>query len=542
MVTNIWKITDKSPNRKGKNWLLLLLAKNRGLISKKQIENFLAPKLEDILEVRLTDTQKAISRILVALKKNQKIIVYSDYDADGICATAIMWETLFDMGADVLPYVPHRIKEGYGLSKVAITNLAKKKVKLIVTVDHGVTAKEQIEYAKSLGVDVIVTDHHLLPKVLPKPTALVHTVDLCGAGVAWRFCWDLVKKQNPSYRQQLLEKLELAALATVADLVPLIGANRAIVKIGLEHLRKTTRPGIQALYRTTSLNGEIGTYEIGHVLAPRLNAMGRIEHGIDSLRLLCAKNVSLAERLARLLSKTNSKRYDLTVKALEQTLEMVDEEQTVGVIAHDSLHEGVIGLVASRLVEAHHKPMIVIAKRGVYSKGSARSIPGFNIVEAIRSTSEYLIDGGGHPMAAGFTIETRHIDAFAAKVNSYAQTRITQELLEPIINIECQLEPEDINQKTLEIVKLLEPYGMGNPQPLFLTREMVVEDARIVGLDNQHLKLQLSGIGAIAFNMGKNLAQLRPGFLVDVVYTLAQDRYNGPGQLQLKIKDLAVKG
>lgn len=540
MQQNIWKIKAKTPLHKNKNWLLDLLAKNRELTTKEKLNRFLSPKLEDILKVNLSDTQKAIERIKKAIKNRQKIIVYSDYDADGICATAIMWETLYDLGAQVLPYVPHRIKEGYGLSNGAIDKLAKKGVKLIITVDHGVTANDQVAHAKSLGLDVVITDHHILPKKLPQAHAIVHTTDLCGAGVAWRLCWEIIGKLLPNYQEKLIEKLELAALATIADLVPLLSANRAIVKIGLEKLQKTKRPGIKALVKSAGFNSQVGTYEIGHILAPRINAMGRLEHAIDSLRLLCAKNQKQADQLAKLLSKTNSKRQDLTTKAIAHALDMVDGESPIGIIAHHLWHEGIIGLVAARLVEAHHKPMIVISRGEVYSKGSARSVPGFNMVEAIRSSSELLIDAGGHPMAAGFTIETKHIEEFQNKLISYAESHISQELLKPIINIECELDKSDINGKTLATIKLFEPYGVSNPQPVFLTREMLVEDLRCVGAVSQHLKLQLYGFGAIGFNMGEKRAEIRPGYLVDLVYTLAEDNYNGNGKIQLKIKDLAI--
>src|SRR3989344_9096074 len=247
MQINTWKIETSKFNKKNKNWLALLLAKNRGLNTRKQLDEFLRPNLGQILDVKLTDVDKATKRVKRAISTGEKIVVYSDYDADGICATAIMWETLYDLGADVMPYVPHRIKEGYGLSKEAISKLARDGVKLIITVDHGVTAVSQVEYANSLNVDVIITDHHVLPNKPPDAFALVHTTKLCGAGVSWLFCYELVKKLKSSYEKSLLEKLELAALATIADLVPLLGGSRAIVKMGLEKISQTKRPGLVAL-------------------------------------------------------------------------------------------------------------------------------------------------------------------------------------------------------------------------------------------------------------------------------------------------------
>ena len=539
MSENIWKIISYT-KKKNNNWLLNALAFNRGLTDNKKLQNFLNPTKDQILEVKISGLENGIKRIIKAMEKGQKMVVYSDYDADGICATAIMWETLYDLGGDVLPYVPHRIKEGYGLSKEAINSLAEKKVKLIITVDHGVTAVDQVKFAKQLGVEVVITDHHVLPKILPKSAALVHTTDLCGAGVSWRVCYELVKKLKPVYMNDLFGKLELAALATIADMVPLIGANRAIVKLGLEKLISTKRPGIKALIKSAGINNKLGTYEISHILAPRINAMGRIEHGLDSLRLLCAKNDIQAEKLAILLAKTNQRRQQLTAKAVTHAMSLVPQEQTIGVVFHHEWHEGIIGLVAARLVDAFNKPMIVISKGDVFSKGSARSVAGFNIVEAIRASSEFLVDGGGHPMAAGFSIKTENIEIFSKKIKEYSENRLADYAKDIQINIECILDKKEISIETLDIVKKFEPYGVKNPQPIFLTRRMLIEDLRVVGTDGSHLKLQLDGFDAIGFNLGGKKHELRPGYLLDVIYTLEDDHYNGKGKIQLKIKDLKI--
>ncbi|MBI3341498.1 single-stranded-DNA-specific exonuclease RecJ [Candidatus Curtissbacteria bacterium] len=530
MLQNVWKIKSSRPDKSKKDWLTHVLAKNRQLDTPAKLNEFLSPSFDQITSTPVSDITKGLTRVIKAIENKEKSVVYSDYDADGICATAIMWETLYDLGANIMPYVPHRIKEGYGLSKDAITTLAGDGVKLIITVDHGVTAVDQVEHAKKLGVDVVITDHHVLPKITPKSIALVHSTQFCGAGVSWRFCWELIQKVKKSYENKLLDKLELAALATIADLVPLVGGSRSIVKIGLEKLTKTNRPGIKALMRSANLNGSIGT--------PRINAMGRIEHGLDSLRLLCARNQHQADELAKLLSKTNSKRQDLTTSAIATARDLVLKEHVVGVIAHESWHEGVIGLVASRMVEYHNKPMIVIARGPEKSKGSARSIPGFNIVEAIRAQSEFLVDAGGHPMAAGFTIETKHIESFTAAINKHSQALITEELLVPVINIECPLEVSDVNKETFSQISKFEPYGIANPEPIFVTKRMIVEDLRTVGPQNNHLKLQVNGLSAIAFNKGELKTQLRPGYVVDLVYTINEDRYSGG--LQLKVKDLQI--
>ena len=536
-----WKIKSKVPQNKKGDWLLKLLAQNRNLDTPKKLQNFLNPTIEQILDVKPTQMEKGKKRIAQAIQNKEKIVVYADYDADGLCATAIMWETLFDLGADVMPYVPHRIKEGYGMSIEAISEMAKKGVKLIITVDQGVTAVKQVEHAKKLAIDVIITDHHVLPEKTPDPFALVHSTALCGAGVAWRFCWEIVKELKGEYEEKLMQKLELAALATIADLVPLVGGSRTIVKFGLEKLTKTKRPGILALMRTSKVKGAIGTYEIGHILAPRINAMGRLEHGLDSLRLICAKNQKQADELAKLLTKTNTKRQDLTIKAVESAFPMIEAQTLIGVVSHESWHEGVIGLVASRLVEAHHRPMIAISKGQELSKGSARSIPGFNIIEAIRESSEFLVDAGGHPMAAGFTIKTEHIEIFKSRITKFAQRTITEEILVKKLDIECELDPEDITFENFKIIQSFQPYGMGNPSPYFVTKGMTVEDVRTVGQESKHLKLQLDGFSAIAFNMGRFGAEIRPGYQLDVVYSPEEDKYANNRTLQLKIKDIKVQ-
>lgn len=540
-IEKIWRIKAKHPQKTSASWLLAVLAQNRGLTTPKKLKDFLNPEIVQVLDIKLSQLEKGIERVKLAIKNEEKIIVYSDYDADGISATAIMWETLNDLGANVMPYVPHRIKEGYGLFIPAIEKLAKDGVTLIITVDHGVTATNQVAAAKKLGVDVIITDHHLLPKNLPASYALVHSTDLCGAGVSWLFCYHLITKIKPSYKEKLLEKLELAAIATIADLVPLNAASRAIVKFGLLELNKTKRPGIKSLISSSGISNYIGTYEIGHILAPRINAMGRIEHGLDSLRLICAKSPNQADRLASLLTKTNTKRQDLTTGAITSALNLVDHSQLIGIVANNQWHEGVIGLVASRLVETHNKPMIAISRGETFSKGSARSIPGFNIVEAIKASSKFLVDAGGHPMAAGFTIETRHIEAFTKQINVYAQTTLTEDLLTPVLLIDCPLMPEDINYETLKIIKQLEPYGVANPEPIFAIKNALVQDIQTVGNLGQHLKLYVAGHIALWFNHRNEVANLRPGDKIDIAFTIAENRYNGNTSIQLKIKDLKTR-
>lgn len=513
-----------------------ILASNRRLKTEAQIKQFLNPSPNGLFNFRLGETQKAIGRLESALDKNEKIIVYSDYDADGICGTAILWETLYALGADVKPYIPDRIKEGYGFSASAVERMAAGGVKVIISVDHGITAVSQVATASKLGIDVILTDHHLPPKKMPNPFVLLHTTRLCGAGVAWKFAWEVGEhfKIDP---EVILEKLSLAAIATVADLVPLLDLNRAIVYFGIEKLQKTERVGLLAVLRRAGIVKEqISSYEIGHVIAPRINAMGRIENAIDSLRLLCTKSRTQAEALSQLVSQTNSRRQDLTVKVVQEARSLVVDKNPIGVIVNNGWHEGVIGLVAGRLVEEFWRPMIVISEGQQFSKGSARSVDGYNIVEAIRQCSDILVNVGGHPMAAGFTIETKHIEIFKNRILEIAAKADFGDG-QRLLNIDCPLDLSEVTWGVFDAIKKFEPFGVENEEPVFVAKSVTVEDVRAVGALNQHLKLTIEGMDAVGFGLGEERASLRPGDKIDLAYTLSQNTWNGRKSLQLKIKD-----
>ncbi|EKD65083.1 MAG: hypothetical protein ACD_50C00197G0010, partial [uncultured bacterium] len=344
-----WKTLNTSQKLETEDVIKILL-ENRGLKTKKEIDEFLNPKLEQVniksIGIDKTELRKAIERIVKAIKNKEKIVVFGDYDADGICGTAILWETLHSMGADVMPYIPHRIEEGYGLSETGIKNL-KLKIKncgLIITIDNGIVANKAVDFANKAGIDVIVTDHHVPSKKLPDALAIVHTTKLCGAGVAYLLSQEIKNGEEDNH-------LELVALATVADLVPLVGANRTLVKFGIEKLRQTKRIGLLELYKESGLRqSEIGVYEIGHIIAPRLNAMGRLEDGIESLRLLCTNNQEKARMLAYKLGSTNRQRQELTIQAVEHArLEVISKKSEIKslmFISHESYQQGVIGLVA----------------------------------------------------------------------------------------------------------------------------------------------------------------------------------------------------
>jgi single-stranded-DNA-specific exonuclease len=542
-----WKILSKLNTPKQTNdEIIKLLLENRNIKDKEEIEEFLNPQLKNItldsVGIDKKQLKTAMTRIYKAIEKNEQIIVYGDYDVDGITGSAILWETLHSMKAKVLPYIPDRIEEGYGLSLKGIENLSSKipDIKLIITVDNGIVAKEAVQFANKCGYDVIITDHHVTDAVLPDALAIVHTTKMCGAGVAWLFSKELKKSDDDPH-------LELAALGTIADLVPLTDANRAIVKFGLEKISRTPRPGLLKLFKTAGIEKEIlGVYEIGYLIAPRLNAAGRIEKAMDSLRLLCTKDKTKAQNLAEKLELINRDRQLLTKQATEHasmTVKMQDSLKKIIIVSHESYQQGVIGLVAGKLVEEYYRPSIVISKGEKHSKASARSIDGFNIIEFLRLTPEYFVNLGGHPMAAGFTIVTEKITTLKQTLESSVEKILDEQTLTKTLKIDCEIPLETITKEFYSTLQQLAPFGMKNPEPVFATKNVTVKNIKVLGKDNKHLKLILGmdaskDFDAIAFGMGELARDLKIGDKINVAYNIDENTWNGKTKLQLKVRDI----
>ena len=541
-----WKILNKlNTSKQTDDEIVKLLLENRGLKDKKAIEEFLNPQLKNItldsVGIDKEQLKIAMDRIYKAIENNEQIIVYGDYDVDGITGSAILWETLYGMKAKVLPYLPDRIEEGYGLSIKGIENVSSKisGIKLIITVDNGIVAGEAVRFAKDLGIDVIITDHHVIDAVLPEALAIVHTTKMCGAGVAWLLSQQFKVKDDDSH-------LELAALGTIADLVPLTGANRAIVKFGLEKISRTSRFGLRELFRTSGIEKDIlGVYEIGYLIAPRLNAAGRIEKAMDSLRLICTKDKVKAQNLAEKLELINRERQLLTKQAADHasmTVKMQDSLKKIIIVAHESYQQGVIGLVAGKLVEEYYRPSIVISKGEKYSKASARSVDGFNIIEFLRSIPEYFINVGGHPMAAGFTIETEKIIKFKEALELSVEKLLSGQVLTKTLKIDCELPLEVITKEFYISLKQLAPFGMKNSEPVFATKNVTVKEIKVLGKDSKHLKLILGenvSLDAIAFGMAELAGDLKIGDKINIAYNIDENTWNGKTKLQLKVRDIA---
>ncbi len=484
----------------------------------------------------IAESKKIIESVI---KEEKLIVVYGDYDVDGICSTAIAYLGLSQLGAKVLPYIPHRDKEGYGLSKLGIDWAKDQGAALIITVDTGIVALEQIEYIHQQGMRVIVTDHHVSLDTLPKADSIVHSTEMCGAGVIWCLLQSMLDQQSAD------QLLELVAIATVCDMMILKDINRWFVKQGVQQLRSTKRVGIQALANECAvILKDLTPYHIGHVFGPRINAIGRLEHSIDALRLICTNNPKKAVELAKLLTDTNTVKKQLTNDAISEAKVIVDqllkdqtEQQKIIVVHSKNWVPGIIGLVASRLADEYHIPTIVISEGESQSKASARSLQGINIVETIRKCADLLIDVGGHPAAAGFTIANENIAKFKERINT-AIDEIKEHYVDEVA-IEYELSASQVNQRLVTQLEDFEPFGLGNEKPLFACRNMMINDIKTVG-EGKHLKFKANNVDVIAFSKGDLAGLLNPGQTLDLAFHLEINKFNGRETLQLNVVDLLL--
>lgn len=524
-----------------------ILLANRGFEKDEEIKDFFNPDTSDLnLKSAGIDKKEFLKfnkRLKSAFNNNEKIIIFGDFDVDGICASAILWEAIYKSYKNIFPYIPDRIEEGYGLSKKGIDKVLEihPDAKVIVTVDNGIVAFKAVDYANSKGLDVIVTDHHVKEKKLPKALGIIHTTKLCGAGIAWVIARELGFLSD----EKSSELLELACLATVADLVPLTYHNRAIVFEGINLLRKTRRLGLKQLMYDAGIEAaKINTYSISHVIAPRLNASGRIQSAMNALRLLCTNDRSKAEELSLMLSNLNKSRQELTEESVSHAkLLAIEKKEDVIIVASKKYSQGVIGLIASQLVDIYYKPVLAISLDKPISKGSARSIRDVNIIELIRSTGDILENAGGHPMAAGFSVRTELIEEFSKRIIKNSKKYIVKGTLERYLDIDCMLPFELINADLVKTLKKFEPFGMGNSQPVFATNDVYILDVKKIGKDLNHLKLRVESEGniidAVAFGLADKV-DVSAGDKINIAYLVDENEWNGEKSLQLKIKDLVL--
>jgi single-stranded-DNA-specific exonuclease len=536
---------------------LCALLVSRGLGDPDEAKGFLRPLLSGILPAdTLPEFRGAVSRILQGIRDGERILVHGDYDVDGMAGTALLTRWLRFLGAEVVPFVPHRSRDGYDLGPAGLELALRENCSLLITVDCGILAHEAVSEAQSQGIDVIVTDHHAPGDELPPGHSVLNpgredssygNPDLCGTGVAYKLCQGLAEAVGIA-EEELHPFLDLVGLATVADLVPLRGENRVLARYGLRALARTTNLGIQALMDEAGVSpDELSAGKIGFGLAPRLNALGRLGEPQDGLNLLLTEAPEEAKALARRAEEVNRERQAADRSALEEVLERLDKEFDPSVdfglvLESENWHPGVVGIVASRVVERTHRPTVLIALEGDRGRGSARSIPGFHILDGIRGSAALLERFGGHRQAAGLEIHRDRIPEFRANFNDEARRILRGRELRPTLRVDVEVLLEEMSDELLHFLDYVGPYGIGNPAPSFLARGVrVLGVPRIVGSD--HLKLNLrqgnADLEAIGFNLASRIPVHGLGREpLDVVFQLHENEFRGVRRLQARLKDL----
>jgi len=529
---------------------------NRDIVEPGEARSFLQGGELEPNPFRLKGVTAAVTRLRRAIRKDESIAVFGDFDADGVTATAVLVQTLRALGARVQPYIPHRVEQGYGLQLDALRHLYRQGVRVLVTVDCGIRAISQIEQARR-GLDIIVTDHHSVGPQLPPALAVINPKQpdcpypfkrLAGSGVAFQLARALLRANASSplgepVTLQEEELLDLVALGTVADVVPLIGENRALVTRGLERLNQAQRAGVCALLDQARIRpGEVTATGISFVLGPRLNAAGRLDTAMLSYKLLTSPSLEDAKPLAEELEALNQERRRLTEEALQQAREQVMVEPLLPLLfaAHEGFHPGVVGLVANRLTEEFYRPSVVVTLGDELSRGSARSVPEFHIAHAFDECANLLERYGGHAAAGGFSIRNENLPAFRDQLLAIAERKLDSEELVPTLDIDLEVELKEVDWATQALVGQMEPCGQGNPRPLFLSRNVQLREARAVGEEGRHLRLLLTDGRAVWNGIGFRLGSwaTRLGERLDIVYTIEANEWNGERRLQLNVQDL----
>ena len=502
----------------------------------------------------LKDMDKAVERIKSAIKNHEKITIYGDYDADGVTSSTIMVLCLKDLNADVDYYIPDRETEGYGISKTSIDILAKKGTNLVISVDCGITAVEECEYASLLGIDTIITDHHECSDVLPAAVAVIDPKredckypfkSLAGVGVALKLCQALLKDKM-SYYDVLVKFSDFTAIGSIADIVPLVDENRIICDVGLKKISKNTNIGIKALLDVSGVDSDsVNTIKIGFVVAPRINAAGRLESAQRAIDLFLAESYEEAYKIALDLSNYNSQRQNIEMNILKEAESMFLEkykDDKVVVLCNKDWHHGVVGIVSSRLTKKYMKPCILLSQCPESNyKGSGRSVEGFSLYDALEYCKDLLVTFGGHELAVGLTIDVSDVDKFRKKINEYAEKHFTDDMGVATIKADCELRGRHLNLQCAEELSVLQPFGTGNLQPQFYIKNMTVQKVYCIGNEKQHLKLTLCKDGvtvdAIAFGFGSE-NKIAFNDNISVICQLDINDYRNVKSVQLKILDI----
>ncbi len=553
------------------NPLITQILINRGVRTIEGVKDFLTASLDELYSpFLLPDMKEAVERIGLAIKSGERILIYGDYDVDGVTATALLYLFFKEIGYEVSYYIPNRLKDGYGLKEDAICRIKEQGVDLIITADCGTTSHSAVKKARDLGIDIIITDHHEPPQILPEAYAMINPNrigsaypfnGLAGVGVALKLAQGILLEGVKGSRDQgvgslasldpmLYKYLDLVALGTVADVSLLTGENRKLVKEGLKLLSKAERKGISALKLVSNLDGsDITVGTIGFTLAPRINAAGRLDEANIGVMLLTTASEDEAMKYAKILDGKNRERQIIEDKILNEAMKRIDSDIDIKhakaiVLSSDKWHQGVIGIIASKIVDRYYRPTILISvnENGI-GKGSARSIPNFHLYQGLSECQSYLEAFGGHKYAAGLTIKKENIDSFSEKINDVVASNLKDEDFIPRLYIDAELDVKELNFNLLKEIERLEPFGVGNPEPVFAISDAEVLYPKIVG--SNHLKFRLrqgnAGADAIGFNMGGFVDRLNDE-KVDVAVTPKLNEWQGTLAVQMKIKDIKFPG
>lgn len=546
--------------------IILKLLKNRGIIKEEEIAGFFDCDYEkDIPDPFLfSDMEKAVSRVIQAQEKKEKIAVFGDYDADGVTATALMIQALEGLGFNgVVPYIPDRQIEGYGMNNAAVDFLEKKGVTLVITVDCGITGIEEVARAKKTGIDVIITDHHHVPNKLPEALAIINPhqtgshypfQELSGVGTAFKLVQALYKKMKPQDLEQLKWLLDLVAIGTIADCVPLLGENRILVKYGLIVLSKTKRAGLLEMFQVGRIDISEGnmpdTHKVAFQISPRINAAGRMDHASTSFKLMTEKDRVKARSLALEVEEANQNRQKITGEIVREVRALAEnsfKEKKLIFASSEHWRVGILGLIAGKIADEFQKPTAIFQKQEKEFVGSLRSIPQLNIIEALEKCSDILIKFGGHSQAAGVRVAEDKMEKFYERLSEIVEKELEGKEIIPEIEIDMEIALKDLSWDLAADIKKMEPFGEGNEEPVFLAKDVVIEEMKIVGNGNKHIKMTLRSkeggpkiFDAIGFGMGEKFFGLKSGDSIQAVFNLQEDAWNGNKKMQMKLIDIKL--
>ncbi len=535
------------------NKILATILVNRNIIEEEQIRQFLKPTREDFHNPFLiTDMKIAVDRIIEAIEQKQKVTIYGDYDVDGITSITVLKSFLRERGLETQSYIPNRLDEGYGLNKPAIKKIAEAGCELMITVDCGISGVEEIEYANSLGIETIITDHHEPGNQLPKANAIIDNKrkdsqypfrELAGVGVVFKLIQAISMKLKLK-EEEYLKYLDIVCVGTISDIVPLIDENRVIAKLGLMLIRQTKNIGLKAIINTSGYT-KIDSGSISFGVAPRINACGRMGKAEEALKLFLSKNLNEVSELSRKLNDYNRIRQETEKEIYENAVKQIEEQhlqdnRTI-IIAGENWHHGVIGIVSSKITEMYFKPSILLSfEEDGIGKGSGRSIPGFDLHEALMQCTDSIEKFGGHAMAVGVTVKKSKFQEFKKQFEEIASKQHIEDII-PIVNIDAKINLTDINKDIVESLKQLEPFGEGNKMPIFMFKNLKIDSIRALS-EGKHLKVTLKDnnivINAIGFNIGNLAEEYKIGDKIDIAGVLEINTFNGVETIQINIKDI----